>query len=77
MPDTQQSQSSPLTVPSPGSLDELFHRDPLSLSDVDVTAVVTELRSRRAIWQQAESEGKTKAPKAAAPDNLSLDDLGL
>lgn len=68
--------ASPLAEATPDSLDELFRRDPLGLSDQDLDRIVAELRSRRAIWAKAEAEGKTKAPrKAAAKAELGADDL--
>lgn len=65
--------TSPLTEAQPESLQELFDKDPLSLTDSDVEKIVTELRAARALWVKAEAKGK----KVAAPKNLSLADLDL
>lgn len=64
---------------SPASLDELFSRDPLQLSDQDIDTIVGKLREQRLDWAAKEAQGK--APKAAKPSqavkNMTLDDLGL
>lgn len=57
------------------SLDELFSRDPLSLSDADLDKMIALYREKRAVWSQKE---QTKAPaKREAPAKLDLTDLGL
>lgn len=79
------AQGNPLLEAPATSLDELFSRDPLDLSDQDLSVIVVELRRQRVRWKQAEAEGKTaRAPKAKAPkltadqaQALSLADLGL
>lgn len=69
----------PLAEATIDSLEELFRRDPLSLSDPDVDKIVDELRARRAQWAKAEAEGKTRAPRskrAAEPATpLNTEDL--
>lgn len=71
--------NSPLAEASPTSLDELFSRDPLDLTDNDIEKIVNELRAKRALWLDAEAQGAKKAPKAAkkAVDTTgkSADDL--
>lgn len=71
------NETSPLAEARPTSLDELFSRDPLDLQDQDISIIITELRKQRALWAAAEAQGKTRAPKGAAPTNLTLDDLEL
>lgn len=65
--------TSPLAEANPDSLQELFDRDPLELTDADVERIVTELRDQRSRWVKAEAKGK----KQAAPKSLSLADLDL
>ena len=85
MSDAGETGGSPLLEAPATSLDELFARDPLDLSDADLAAIVTELRRQRVRWKQAEAEGKpARAAKAKAPKltldqakDLSLADLGL
>lgn len=78
---------SPLLEANPASLNELFSRDPLGLSDRDLDVIIAEQRAQRARIEAAKRAG-TKAPKAAkAPlpgqgprlknEDFSLDDLGL
>lgn len=64
---------SPLSEASPTSLQELFDRDPLSLSDSDIDTIVLELRTQRERWQQAEKKGLKKKDLVT----VNLDDLGL
>jgi hypothetical protein len=72
---------SPLAGVNPASLDELFSRDPLGLSDQDIEQIVVELRAQRERFNAAEATGKrpttAKPAKTAAPEGLSLLDLGL
>lgn len=57
------------------SLDELFSRDPLSLSDADLDKMIAIYREKREVWARSEA---AKAPsKREAPKDLSLDDLGV
>ena len=71
----------PLLEAEPLSLDELFSRDPLGLSDQDIGKIVSELRRQRAKWKLTEDLPKEAKPaKRAAKKvnlNLSLGDLGL
>lgn len=77
-------QTSPLTSPlqevSKDSLSELFARDPLELSDQDISRIVVELRAQRSkfIIKEAAAKAKPKKPKI---DTAELDslfaDLGL
>ena len=67
------SPVSPLAEAQPESLQELFDKDPLLLTDPDVERIVTELRKARDLWAVAEKKGK----KVAAPKNISLSDLDL
>lgn len=77
--------STPLAEGKPDALNELMARDPLDLKDLDIARIVESLRAKRVDWAKAESEGKTKAPKAAKPKvekatgpaPSSIDDLGL
>jgi hypothetical protein len=71
---------SPLAEATVDSLDELFRRDPLKLTDGDVDKIVAELRRKRALWVQAAAEGKTRAPKekaqkAEAKPEMDLSDI--
>ena len=63
----------PLAEASSESLQELFDKDPLQLTDNDIHRIVAELREQRDRWIKAEAKGKKKA----APASLSLEDLGL
>jgi hypothetical protein len=74
----------PLTEALPDSLDDLFSRDPLKLSEVDLRRIVEELRRMRKnflLSENAPAKPK-KAPKAAPISKekaaeLSLDELDL
>lgn len=77
---------SPLAEAVPESLDELFSRDPLSLTQQDLDKIIANLREARARWAAAEASGAKSAPrsakaaagpKVAAKPGMSLDDLGL
>jgi hypothetical protein len=63
-----------LAEANPDSLSELFSRDPLALSDQDISLIVQKLRRDREKWQVAESKPKGKT--SAHPD-LNLEDLGF
>ncbi len=82
----------PAISPAPGilalaeadinSLDELFARDPLKLSDVDIDRIVGELRRKRGNWLVLEASGKTKggarepaAPKVVKPPKVKASDV--
>lgn len=70
---------------------ELMARDPISLSDQDIDAIITDLRSKRKRFVLGDAKaGSMKAPtaKAAAATakekaaldaagNIDLDDLGI
>jgi hypothetical protein len=69
----------PLSEADPKSLDALFARDPLALTDDDVRAIASKLRQDRGRWMQ-EDIGKKQSrgqPKKDADPNLKLEDLGL
>lgn len=72
------TEANPLAEANPESLQEIFDKDPLQLTDDDIERIVAEERSMREKWKLAERAGSTrqKAPKAVVA-NLSLDDLGL
>lgn len=70
---SQAVQESPLAEANPQSLQELFDRDPLQLTDDDIEKIVCELRTQRDRWQQAEKKGKAKRDLVT----VSLDDLGV
>lgn len=66
---------SPLSEASAESLQELFDRDPLTLTDHNIERIVAELRAQRDRWQIAERKGRAKAQPA--PSAISLEDIGL
>lgn len=68
-------QESPLAEANPESLQELFDKDPLKLTDEDIDRIVAEERSMREKWKLVEKKGK--APKAQVVANISLADIGL
>lgn len=68
---------SPLEEASPDSLQELFSRDPLQLTDPDVEKIVQILRDRRALWNVEETRTQSGKKKVEAQPGLSLEDLGL
>ena len=68
---------SPLNEVDKDSLAELFAKDPLELTQSDVTRICVELRAQRAKWQQddrAKSSGKGKTAKVAL-SKAEMDDL--
>lgn len=71
---------SPLELPSPARLDELFAKDPLTISDDDLRGMVSHYRAQRALWKQSEAAGpKRRAAKSATeahPDALTSLTLG-
>jgi len=71
-------QSKALTEANPGSLNELFNRDPEGLSDGDIDRIIEVMRAQRERFAQAEAQG-TKRPKPtqAPATNLLAKDLGL
>jgi hypothetical protein len=67
--------TTPLSEASPTSLQDLFDKDPLSLTDSDIEQIVSSLRAARVKW---ESAPKGRAPKAEPkPLPTDLADLGL
>ena len=68
--------NSPLSEASPTSLDDLFSRDPLSLTRADKDKIIAELRAQRERWEIAERKPK-KTPKAPLQVATNLEDLGL
>jgi hypothetical protein len=67
-------ESSPLAEASPTSLQEIFDKDPLSLTDEDIDRTVAELRAQRERWEKTEAKGRGK-PKELV--KIDLADLGL
>lgn len=68
------------------SLDELFNRDPELLTEPELEVIVAALRKDRERFSAEPvpkpklapgAKAPAKAKKVAAPNNLSLDDLGL
>jgi hypothetical protein len=47
----------PLSTIDPQTLDELFSRDPLLLSQQDLSEIVQVLREQRAKWEASTTEG--------------------
>lgn len=69
---------SPLSTTNPLSLEELFSRDPLDLSDADVEAICLAFRRQRERWVNEERSAKAQGRRAnPAAANLSLGDLEL
>lgn len=69
------TEPSPLTEATVDSLEELFARDPLKLSDLDIDKIIEEQRAQRK--RLAAMPEKTRAPKAKKVDlpELSAGDL--
>ena len=73
------SPSSPLEEVTE-SLEELFSRDPLSLSDVDFARLIAEERRMAEEWAKAEALSATKRgrPKPQSAQEIKdLEDIGL
>ena len=77
---------SPLAEPDPASLDELMQRDPLELTEQDLTTLVKYFRQNRERWLLEEKVKQSKpkairgakAPKTKTPPTtLSLDEADL
>ena len=76
---TQEQSPSLSQLTSPTTLEELFDKDPLLLTDSDVEKIVQELRAKRLAWaieeQQARTAGTRPKPsagvKAPKPDAAS------
>jgi len=69
---------------APTSLDDLFAKDPRSLTDREIDAIIDAYRAARGRWLKAEEEAKTAGkkrttlPKADRPKiEINLDDLEL
>lgn len=84
------SEASPLAAASPDALTALFEADPLTITDAQLTVLVTELRRRRNAFlsEEAAKSLKPKAKRVAVDVNattpatldkptgeVSLDDL--
>jgi hypothetical protein len=80
----------PLAEAQVDSLEELFSRDPLHLTDNDVDKITASLRAQRRNWEVKENAPKApKAPKQTAAQkkvkaldldkklDISFDDLGI
>jgi hypothetical protein len=77
-PAQNQGPAQPLREADPASLNELFERDPLSLTDSDVESIVAQLRVARSKWAEEEAQKQSRGKKSKPADaNLNLDDLGL
>lgn len=65
--------------PQENTLQELFSRDPLKLSDQDIATIVAKFREQRAKWNVAQAaEPKTaKAPKAPKKPAITLTEADL
>lgn len=59
--------SDPIQEMSPSSLDELFQRDPMKLTDGDVALIVARLREQRTQWLVVENENKQQGTRKRAP----------
>ena len=65
---------SPLSEASPDSLEELFSRDPLDLTDRDLDRIVAELRAKRHLWTQEQATKPERKSKVARKE-LDLEDF--
>ncbi len=71
-----------LDEPKPNSIEELFSRDPHSLTDADLDSIIEQLRLRRSAWQTKEAAAKAKADAKKSGDGkpgnvkVDLNDLG-
>lgn len=70
---------SPLHSAAPESLDELFSRDPLELTDQNLDQIVSHLRAQRHQWAQEEATGakKSKAKQIKPKERVKIEDLNL
>jgi len=77
--------TTPLSEVDPRSIDEIFASDPLSITQVDLDAMVLYYRRNRAAWakeeSEAQAEGRRRRPKAykETPESgkLKLSELKL
>lgn len=67
--------SNPLNEATPDSLNEIFSRNPLELSDQEVLLGVEELRRMRSKWVLGEAKAGKKPTEKT--DIVNLDDLGI
>jgi hypothetical protein len=75
---SSEAAPNPLREASPESLNGLFERDPLSLTDSDVESIVQQLRVARSKWAEEEAQKQRSGKKSKPADpNMTLDDLGL
>lgn len=80
-------EASPLAEALPESLEDLFNKDPLDLTEQDLMATVLYLRKARETFLKAEAaapkKGDTRTPavkagpKATLDQKLTVDDLDL
>lgn len=70
------SNLSELTTPA--SLEDLFKRDPLKLTDNDIQRIVDELRTKRQTWAAEEDLAKVqqRRPKASAGIKVKAEPKG-
>jgi len=68
---------SPLIEADAESIDELFDKDPLKLSDQNVDSIVQEMRASRTNWMAEEQASKTKGKSKKIDLSVGLDDLQL
>lgn len=73
----------PLSNVEPQSLNDLFEKDPLDLSEQDIELIVAAYRKHRAAWAKEEKDAKAQGrrPKtsvtAKAVEGMSLKDLDI
>jgi len=76
-----QQEVNPLKEASPESISELFDKDPLKLTEQDLTTIVSRLRADRVQWKkddQAKRMNKgVKKKGGGIPKDLQLDLDGL
>lgn len=83
-PEVLRPTTSPLAEAKPESLNELFSRDPLTLTEEDAERICAVFRKERENWKPGEVARKTATKgaskgtrKIAAPADIDLKDLGL
>lgn len=64
---------SPIQLIDPNSLEAIFNKNPLELSDAEIDRIVEVERAARLNWKPEEK----KKSKVDADPKLSLEDLGL
>jgi len=73
--------TSPLSEVDPASLNELFARDPMDLTNQDLDKIIAALRAQRLKWKQDEASGgakkAAKIANAAETKKISVDDLDI